>query len=63
MSFDTTVIFAALHFVLNGYFPLFLEDYELNKDLELSFHSFKLTFQHMPQLLASGHFGMIFEHL
>jgi hypothetical protein len=63
MSFDTTLAFTTLHPETNGYFPLFLEDYELNKNLELSFDYFKLLFQRMPHLLTSGHFGMAFEHL
>lgn len=40
----------------------FLENYELDKDLELSSNSCKL-FQHMPHLRKSGLFGMVFEHL
>jgi hypothetical protein len=39
------------------YFPLFLEDYELDQNFELSFDSFKWTFQRMPHLLANGPFG------
>jgi hypothetical protein len=35
---------------LNGYFLLFLEDYKLDQDLELSFDSFKLMFQRMSHL-------------
>jgi hypothetical protein len=46
-SFDTTSTFIALHFNLDGYPPLFLEDYKLNQNLELSSISFKLAFQHM----------------
>ncbi len=30
MSFDTTSVFIALHFELDGYFPLFFKDYELD---------------------------------
>jgi hypothetical protein len=37
-----------LHPKLDGHFLVFLEDYELEPDLKLSFDSFKLTFQHMP---------------
>jgi hypothetical protein len=44
-------------------FPIFLEDYEPNQDLELSFDSFNLTFQCMSNLSTSGSFGMVFEHL
>jgi hypothetical protein len=62
-SFDTTLVLTTLHLESYGYFPLFLEDYELDQDLEFSFDSFKLTFQHMPHLLASGSYGMVFEHL
>jgi hypothetical protein len=54
MSFNTTSILVTLHLESNGYFPLFLADYEPNKDLELSFDSFKLTFQCMSHKLASG---------
>jgi len=43
-SFDTISIFTALHLEANGYFPLFLEYYELDQNLELSFDSFKLMF-------------------
>jgi hypothetical protein len=42
-----TSILATLHHKLDGHFSLFLEDYELNQDLELSSNSSKLTFQHM----------------
>jgi hypothetical protein len=40
-------IFTTLHLELDGHFLLFLKDYELNQDLELSSNSYKLTFQHM----------------
>jgi hypothetical protein len=64
MSFDTTtLVLTTLHFELNGYFPFFLEDYELDQDFEPFFDSFKLTFQHMPHLLASGPSRMVFEHI
>jgi hypothetical protein len=43
-SFDTTSILAILHHELDGFFPVFLEDYELNQDLELPFNSFKVAF-------------------
>jgi hypothetical protein len=36
-SFNTTSIFTKLHPKSNDFFPLFLEDYELSEDLELSF--------------------------
>jgi hypothetical protein len=62
-SFDTTLVFIALHPKSNGYFLFFLEDYELNQDLELSFDSFKLVFQCMPHLSTSGLSKMVFEHL
>jgi len=62
-SFDTTPTFTAQHLELNGNFPLFFKDYKLDQNLELSSNSFKLTFQCMPHLSASGHFGMVFEHL
>jgi hypothetical protein len=55
--------FTTLYFKSNNFFPLFLEDYESNQDLELSFDSFKLTFQQMPNFFTSGPFGMVFKHL
>jgi hypothetical protein len=63
MSSDTTTTFTTLHLLSNGFFPLFLEDCELNKDLELSSDFFKLPFQCMPNLFTSDPFGMVFEHL
>jgi len=39
------------------YFSFFLEDYELDQNFELSFDSFKWTFQCMPHLSTSGPFG------
>jgi hypothetical protein len=62
-SFDITSIFTTLDPELDGYFLFFLEDYELDQDLELSSDYFKLTFQHMPHLFASGPFEIIFKHL
>jgi hypothetical protein len=62
-SFDNTSTFITLHLESNGYFSLFLKDYEPDQDLEFSHDSFKLAFQCMPHLLASGLFGMVFEHL
>jgi hypothetical protein len=59
-SFDTASTFTALHLESNGYFLLFLEDYKPNQNLELFPNSFKLVFQCMSHLLASGLFGMIF---
>jgi len=44
MSFNTTLIFTALHLELDGYFPLFIKNYEPNQDLEFFYDSFKLTF-------------------
>jgi hypothetical protein len=52
-----------LHHESNGYLLLCLEDYELDKYFELSFDSFKMAFQRMLHFSASGHFGMVFEHL
>jgi hypothetical protein len=43
--------------------PTFLEDYELNQNFELSFDSFKLTFQHITKLSTSGPFKMALKHL
>jgi hypothetical protein len=62
-SFNTTLAFIALHHESNCYCPFFLDDYELNQNLKLSFDSFKLTFQCMPHLLANGPSKMVFEHL
>ncbi len=61
-SFDTTSVITALHPDLNGCFLLIFKDYEPDQDFELSSDSFKLEFQHMPHLLANGHFRMVFEH-
>jgi hypothetical protein len=63
MSFNTTLTLTTLHCKSNGYFFLFLKDYKLDQDLELSFNSFKLMFQHMSHLLTNGPFGMVFEQL
>jgi hypothetical protein len=63
MSFYTTSTFITLHLNLDGYFSLFLEYYKPNQNIELFFDSFKLTSECMPHLLASGPFGMVFEHL
>jgi hypothetical protein len=62
-SSSTTSVSTALHPKLDGYFPFFFKDYEPNQDLELSFNSFELAFQHMSHLLASGLFKMVFKHL
>jgi hypothetical protein len=63
MSFNTTLVLIAVHFESDGYFLLFLEDYKLDQAIELYSDYFKLTFQHMPHLLASGPSGMVFKHL
>jgi hypothetical protein len=63
MSFDTTFALTTLHSESDGYFPFFLEDYELDQDFKLSSNSFKLTFQCMSHLSTSAPFGIIFEHL
>jgi len=62
-SFDTTSTLITLHLESNGYFPLFLKNYELNQDLEFSFDYFKLVFQCMPHLSPSGPSRVVFEHL
>jgi hypothetical protein len=62
ISSNTTSVPTALHPKSNGYFLLFLENYEPNQDLELSSNSFKLTFQHMLHLSTRDIFGMVFEH-
>jgi hypothetical protein len=62
-SFDTTSTFITLHLELDGYFLLFFEDYKPNQDFELSFDSFKMAFQSMSHLSASGPSMMVFEHL
>jgi hypothetical protein len=59
-SFDTTSILITLHPKSNGHFPLFLKDYELDQNFKLSSNSFKLTFQHMLHLSASGPSMMVF---
>jgi hypothetical protein len=61
MSFDTTLALIALHLNSDGYFPLFLKYYKLDQDFKLFFNFFKLTFQRMPHLLASGFSKMIFN--
>jgi hypothetical protein len=62
-SFDTTLAFTALHLQLHDYFLLFLEDYKQDQHFDVSFDCFKLAFQCMPHLLASGFSRMVFEHL
>ncbi len=62
-SSNTTSALTTLHPESNGYFLFFFENYELNHDLTFFFNSFKLAFQRMPHLSASGHFGMVLEHL
>jgi hypothetical protein len=42
--------------------PNFLQKYKPEQDLELSSDSFKLAFQCIPHLLASGPFGMVFKY-
>jgi hypothetical protein len=61
-SFNTTLALTTLHPESNGYFPLFLKDYEPNQDFKLSSDSFKLVFQRMPHLSTSGSSEMVFEH-
>jgi len=41
-SFNTILVFFVLYPQSYGFFPLFLEDYKLDQDLELSFYFFKL---------------------
>jgi hypothetical protein len=62
-SFETTLTLTILHFESNGFFLLFLEDYELDQDLKLSFDFFKLAFQCMLHLYINGHYGMVCEHI
>jgi hypothetical protein len=57
-SFDITLIFNALYIELNGFFLLFLEDYEPNHDFKFLSNIFKLAFQHMPHLSTSGPSGI-----
>ncbi len=61
-SSNTTLVLIVLHLESNGVFSFVLENYELDQDLEVSFDSFKLTFQCMLNLFTSGLFGMVFEH-
>jgi hypothetical protein len=60
---NITLALITLHHESNGYLLLCLENYELDKDFELSSDSFKMAFQRMLHLSASGHSGMVFEHL
>jgi hypothetical protein len=62
-SSDTTSTLSTLHLESNGYFPLFLENYDQNQDLKLFSDSFKLVFQRMSHLLASDAFEMFLKHL
>jgi hypothetical protein len=62
-SSDTISVLITLHLKSNGYFLLFLKDYEPNRDLKYFSNSFKMAFQHMLHLSTSGPFGMVFEHL
>ncbi len=62
-SSNTNSTFIALHLELDGYFSLFLKDYKLDQDIELSFNSFELTFQRTSHLSMIGPSGMVFEHL
>jgi len=62
MSLHTTSTFTTLHPKSNGYFPFSPQNYKLNQDFKLSSDYFKLTFQRMPHLMASGLFMMVFEH-
>jgi hypothetical protein len=59
-SSNTTLALTTLNPDSNGFFWLFLKDYELYQDFKLSSNSFKLAFQCMPHLFANGHFGMVF---
>jgi hypothetical protein len=62
-SSNTILVLNAQHLKLDGYFPLFFKDYELDQNFELSFSSFKLMFQCMLHLSASRPSGMVFKHL
>jgi hypothetical protein len=62
-SSNPTLVFTTLHLELDGYFPLFFEDYKLDQDFKLSSDSFKLVIKHMSHLSTSGLFEMVFEHL
>jgi hypothetical protein len=44
------------------FLSFFLEDYKLDEDFKFWF-DFKLAFQSIPNLFASGLFGIVFEHL
>jgi hypothetical protein len=63
MSCNITLTFIVLHLESNDFFLLFLKYYKPNQNLELSFDSFKLTFQCMSHLFASDNSRMISEHL
>ncbi len=62
-SSNTTSTFTALHPKSNGYFLFFLEDYEPDQNIKFSSNYFKMAFQHMFHLSASGPSWMVFEHL
>jgi len=62
-SSNTNSARSILYSPSDGFLSFFLEDYELDQDLKLSFDFFVLAFQHMPHLSANGLFKMVFEHL
>jgi len=61
-SFGITLILNALYIELNGFFLLFLEDYEPNHDFKFLSNIFKMAFQCMPHLSTSGHSGIFLKH-
>jgi hypothetical protein len=64
MSSNTTLVLITLHFELDRFPPFFGRlEVNQNQDLELSFDSFKLTFQCMLNLFANGPSRMVFKHL
>jgi hypothetical protein len=62
MSSNTNSTLTTLYHESNDYFMFFFKDYKLDQDFKLSYDSFKLAFQHMLHLSASGPYGMVFKH-
>jgi hypothetical protein len=56
MSFDTISTLNILHLELDGFFPVFMENYKLNQGLELSSKSFKLALKYMPHFISKWSF-------
>jgi hypothetical protein len=50
---DTILVFIVLHPNSNGFLPLFVDDYKLDRDFKLSYDFLKLAFHHMLCLCGS----------